>query len=213
LGALIPEKVDGLIVSDKAISVSNLINGSTRLQPCVLLTGQAAGALAAISVKSNQNVRDINIRSLQQVLLDAGAYLMPLVDVSIKDKEFQAIQRISSCGILNVKGEPYKWANRTWFYPDTTITVNQFSQGLNAYENSFPVDADNSVLTMGKASEMISTLAGKAGTQEVKSILETKLGRKFDPALAITKRELSVLVDSIINPFKGKEIDFNGNYK
>ena len=33
LGALIPETINGLIVSDKAISVSNIINGSTRLQP------------------------------------------------------------------------------------------------------------------------------------------------------------------------------------
>lgn len=50
LGALIPERIENLIVSDKAISVSNLANGSTRLQPVVMLTGQAAGTLAALSV-------------------------------------------------------------------------------------------------------------------------------------------------------------------
>ncbi|MBK6936955.1 MAG: FAD-dependent oxidoreductase [Chitinophagaceae bacterium] len=47
MGALIPEKIDGLIVCEKGISVSNIVNGTTRLQPVVLLTGQAAGMLAA----------------------------------------------------------------------------------------------------------------------------------------------------------------------
>ena len=40
LGSLIPEKIDGLIVCEKAISVSNIVNGTTRLQPVVLLTGR-----------------------------------------------------------------------------------------------------------------------------------------------------------------------------
>ncbi|MFQ8712819.1 MAG: FAD-dependent oxidoreductase [Alistipes onderdonkii] len=48
---MIPAGTDNLVVSDKAISVSNLINGSTRLQPVVLLTGQAAGTLAAIAAR------------------------------------------------------------------------------------------------------------------------------------------------------------------
>lgn len=213
LGALIPEKLDGLIVSDKAISVSNLLNGSTRLQPCVILTGQAAGVLAALSAKTNKEVREINIRKLQQVLLDAGAYLMPLVDVTPADKDFQAIQRVSASGILYVKGEPYKWANRTWFYPDTTITIGEFANGLHSFENAFPVKNDTSILTMGKAMEMISALCDKDVIPEAKSILEKKCIRKFSPELAITKRELSILTDLLINPFEVKEVDFNGNYK
>lgn len=71
-----------------------------------LLTGQAAGALAAISVKNNTQVRNANVREVQQTLLDAGAYLMPLVDVAPTDPVAEAIQRVTSSGILNVKGEP-----------------------------------------------------------------------------------------------------------
>ena len=36
LGALIPETIDGLIVCEKGISVTNIVNGTTRLQPVVL---------------------------------------------------------------------------------------------------------------------------------------------------------------------------------
>lgn len=50
MGALIPQTVDGLIVAEKSISVSNIANGTTRLQPVVLQIGQAAGALAALAV-------------------------------------------------------------------------------------------------------------------------------------------------------------------
>ena len=59
LGALIPEHVDGLVVADKAISVSNVANGTTRLQPVVLLTGQAAGALAALAVRQGREPRAV----------------------------------------------------------------------------------------------------------------------------------------------------------
>ena len=213
LGALIPETIDGLIVSDKAISVSNIMNGATRLQPCVLLTGQAAGALAALSVKNNQEVRQINIRKLQQTLLDAGAYLMPLVDVSPNDKDFQTIQRITASGILKVKGEPHDWANRTWFYPDTTVTVKEFTEGLNAFEPKFPISNDQSVLTVRETSKLISNYLNKDISGEVKDIWDNRMKRKIDQNLAITKRELSILTDELIRPFETKAIGFDGNYQ
>jgi hypothetical protein len=213
LGALIPGKIDGLVVSDKAISVSNMINGATRLQPCVLLTGQAAGVLAALSVQKNQNAREISIREVQQTLLDAGAYLMPLTDVNPEDKDFQAIQRVTASGILKVKGESYKWANRTRFFPDTTITVKEFSDGLKAFNNKMNLNDDYSVLTLQKASDLISVMLNRETMTEIKHLWESRLNRKFDARLAVTKRELSVLVDELVRPFKSREIGFDGNYR
>ncbi len=211
LGALIPETIDGLIVTDKAISVSNVVNGSTRLQPCVLLTGQAAGTLAALSIQENCNPRDIKIRKVQQTLLDAGAYLMPLFDVDPTDNDFQAIQRVTVSGILKVKGKPWKWANRTWFYPDTTITVNEFTSGLNAFEQKVPVVNDLALLTVQTAIKILSNCLGKDISGEVTQIWDRRMSRKFSPNLAITKRELSVVVDELLQPF-GKTIGFDGNY-
>ncbi|MEI6050823.1 MAG: FAD-dependent oxidoreductase, partial [Bacteroidota bacterium] len=213
LGALIPELIDGLIVSDKAISVSNIINGSTRLQPCVLLTGQAAGVLAALSIRNNQNVREINIRKVQQALLDAGAYLMPLVDVSTKDKEFQAIQRVTCSGILKIKGESWKWANRSWFYPDSTSTVKEFAEGLNAFDNKFSVTDDLSKLTLGEASQMLSSLLKRDVTPEIQKIWESSNNQKFDLKTTVFKRDLSILADELLRPFETKLIGFDGNYR
>jgi len=213
LGALIPEKIDGLIVADKAISVSNIINGATRLQPCVLLTGQAAGVIAALSVKNKQQARDINIHAVQQALLDANAYLMPLIDVNPTDKAFQAIQRVTVSGILKVKGESFQWANRSWFYPDSTVTVKVFSEGLKTFDTNEEVESDNSVLTLGKAADMLSKFLKRDLKLEIQGVWSSRMNRKSDENLPLTRRELSVLTDELIRPFKIKSVGFDGNWK
>jgi hypothetical protein len=213
LGALIPEKVDGLIVSDKAISVSNIINGATRLQPCVLLTGQAAGALAAISVQNKLNPREINIREVQQSLLDAGAYLLPLVDVSPKDPEFQAIQRVTASGILKVQGESWKWANRTWFHPDSTLSVQEFAEGLNAFNNNFPLSNDRSMMNLETTSKMIGSFLNKEVSGDIQQVWRSILKRNYDPSLVVTRKEVAVICDQLIVPFKTKSVGFDGNFK
>jgi predicted amino acid-binding ACT domain protein len=200
-------------VADKAISVSNIINGATRLQPCVLLTGQAAGVVAALSVKNNVQVRDINIHQVQQTLLDAKAYLMPLIDVNPTDKEFQSIQRVTVSGILKVKGESFQWANRSWFYPDTTITVKVLSEGLKTFDDKSALENDESVLTLKKASDLFSKYLKRDVAIDIEKIWGRRMNRKFDKNLTLTKREISVLADELIRPFETKEIGFDGNYR
>lgn len=74
-GALIPEKVDGLIAAEKNISVSRTVNGSTRLQPVTMLTGQAAGAIAALAVDRKVQPRDLRPLDVQSALLVSKARL------------------------------------------------------------------------------------------------------------------------------------------
>ena len=71
MGVLIPEKVDGLLAAEKNISVSRIVNGSTRLQPVTMLTGQAAGALAAVAVHGEKQPREVRAIEVQSPLLDA----------------------------------------------------------------------------------------------------------------------------------------------
>lgn len=52
MGALIPKDTENFLVADKNISVSNIVNGTTRLQPVVLGIGQAAGAIALAPSKN-----------------------------------------------------------------------------------------------------------------------------------------------------------------
>ncbi len=150
-GVMLPANIDGLIVSDKAVSVTNLANGSTRLQPVVLGTGQAAGTLAALAVLYGKEPRDIGIRDLQKALLEQGCYLQPTYDVNPDDPDFKTIQRISCTGILKLTGEPWGWANRSWFYPDSIVSIEELREGLASfYTGSSAAKADSAAADIFK---------------------------------------------------------------
>lgn len=196
LGVMIPELVQGLVVAEKGISVSNVVNGTTRLQPCVLLTGQAAGVLAALSVQKNISPAAVEVRAVQQALLDAKAYLLPYFDVKPQDTAFAAIQRVGVTGILKGKGVPYKWANQTWFYPDSTITERTLAMGLKEYNDRFDASAymNDEVLTYKRAYQMLNISSSDNDTP-------------------VTRRALAVLIDQYIDPFHQQKITINGNWK
>ena len=98
----IPEKVDGLIAAEKNISQSRLANGATRLQPSTMLMGQAAGAIAALSIKYGIRARELDPVLVQRVLLDAGdtLHLTPLKDVAKSGWEWPAIQLVTVRGLM-----------------------------------------------------------------------------------------------------------------
>ena len=47
---------------------------------------------------------------------------MPYVDVSVDDPAWESIQRIGLTGILRGTGKPQGWANKTFFYPDGSVS-------------------------------------------------------------------------------------------
>ncbi|QDU89569.1 putative FAD-binding dehydrogenase [Pirellulimonas nuda] len=73
--AFIPERVDGFMPAEKNLSQSRLASGATRLQPVTMLTGQAAGAIAAIAVQRGVQPRDVPPIVVQNELLNAGSTL------------------------------------------------------------------------------------------------------------------------------------------
>lgn len=226
LAALIPEKIEGLIVCEKGISVSNIVNGSTRLQPCVLLTGQAGGILAAKSIIEKKSPHTISIRAVQSALLDRKAYIMPYIDVTPADPYWEAIQRIGATGILKGVGKPEGWANKTFFYPDSTITEIELANGLFEFENKFPYQKyqSNNKISVSKAWDMIVEmqhhLRNRLGIghkypsivpNEWKSVYKEVMGiDQVDAGKLITRKELAVLLNSLSqNPFEQK-IDAKG---
>ena len=92
LGALIPIHTEDLLLADKNISVSWEMNGGTRLQPVVMGIGQAAGALAAIAVKTGRHPSEIPAEEVQSILLDHGCYLLPFLDLKPGDPGFRELQ-------------------------------------------------------------------------------------------------------------------------
>ncbi|MEL6593156.1 MAG: FAD-dependent oxidoreductase, partial [Bacteroidota bacterium] len=131
LGCLIPQEVDGLIVAEKSISVTHVVNGATRLQPCVILIGQAAGEAAAQCVRLKRSPKELTPMDVQQGLLKAGCWLLPYIDVPPSDPDFESIQKVGLKGWLRGTGVPYKWANQTWFYPDSVLSWNDIEDQVD----------------------------------------------------------------------------------
>ena len=114
LGVVIPVETEDLLVADKAVSVSWEMNGATRLQPVVMGLGQAAGALAALAVKSGRKAREVPVPEVQAVLLDHGCYLLPFLDLKPSDPEFRELQEKGVRGEVRGTGRSVGWSNETW---------------------------------------------------------------------------------------------------
>ncbi len=106
LEVLIPERIDGFLAAEKNISQSRLANGATRLQPITMLSGQAAGTLAALAVKQNRQPRDVEPLQVQKVLLESGSTLIQrwYRDVPWGTELWRATQLLSLYGIMDRPG-------------------------------------------------------------------------------------------------------------
>ena len=220
LGSLIPQQTNGLIAAEKNISVSNIANGTTRLQPVVLLTGQAAGALAAYCIKKNIEPRNADIRAVQQVLLDARCYIMPYVDVQPGDVYWQAIQRTGATGILKGVGSSEGWANKMYFYPDSLASFAEFKKGLKDLGIKYGDDNGhkNKWLTWNDIQEVRAWLLVnnkiKASTRDMVTEMNWNLekyqlkGMGTDKPL--TRKVAAVLIDYFLEQFESGHIDFKG---
>ena len=97
--ALVPAQTDGLLVGEKNISATHLASGATRLQPVVTLTGQAAGAAAALSALAGVRPRDLPTSQLQEALLAAGDTLYYWSDINTAYWAYPEIQKLSLAGV------------------------------------------------------------------------------------------------------------------
>ena len=208
LGTMIPKEKDDLIVVEKSISVSNLMNGATRLQPVVMQLGQAAGALAALSCIEDKTVKHVGVRQVQEALLEAGCYIMPYLDLPKDNPHFKALQRIGATGILRGEGRNVGWANQTWFRADEPLKgedvhVAEFYGGL-----SVP-DGDISV---GRLIEMVRTYGGNV-PYGAADRWWMQLGLDdYDPSRIATRLEAAVVIDAAFDPFGMFEVDYEGYF-
>ncbi|KPQ00940.1 MAG: FAD dependent oxidoreductase [Bacteroidetes bacterium HLUCCA01] len=219
---MIPESVNGLIVAEKSISVTHVVNGATRLQPVVMLLGQAAGAAAAMSAAQGVEPRDLDLRALQQTLLDAGTWLMPFADTTPDEPDFQSIQRVGLSGVMQGTGEPVAWANRTWFYPDDPVdrvelaAIDARLAAMGHPHRLGMLDRSNRPVDQSLAQRAVWEWAGRPGAPEgnlsveqvadlaTAWILSQKLAEDWTPATVsqtVTRREMAVLLDRALNPF------------
>ncbi|MFY8025669.1 MAG: FAD-dependent oxidoreductase [Sediminibacterium sp.] len=234
LGALIPPNTKGLVMAEKSISVSNVVNGTTRLQAIALLIGQAAGTVAALAAKANKAASDVSIRKVQAALLESNAYIMPYYDMPISHPHFEVAQRIGATGILKGQGVPVSWANRTLFHPDSLVNRRELVKDIapfylmkeNQQKSLSLSEAVDIIMQMAKYhSQLIhqkpqffntSTSWNYSNkqifTEQIKTAwVKWKLGY-FNENMPLTRLEFAKLLDATIHPFELKQVDHQGKF-
>jgi len=74
-GCLVPRDIDGVLVADRHISCDATSHSFLREIPQCWLTGQAAGAAAALAAAEKCEPRAVPIAALQALLLRQGVVL------------------------------------------------------------------------------------------------------------------------------------------
>ena len=72
---LLPAKVDNVIVAGRCFSATQDALASARMMPACMAMGQAAGTAAAIAAGKNLSPRNVNVKTLQEVLRQQGAMI------------------------------------------------------------------------------------------------------------------------------------------
>ena len=209
MGVILPKDIDNLIVAEKSISVSNIINGATRLQPVVMQLGQAAGALAAIAVNEGVNVKSVGVRQVQKALLEDGCYIMPYLDLPVDHPHFKALQRIGATGILRGEGRNVGWSNQTWFRSEEPLLgeevfMTEYYGGGHSL-NYGPVSINNFLNLLEAFGADLSS--------DVSAIWATLGLEDYNSSRQIIRREAAALIDALLNPFEKFAVDYSGALK
>lgn len=67
-GSLVPKTVDNLLAAGRCISADHVAESGTRAISLCMMTGEAAGAAAALALKTGKKPKDICVRQLQNML-------------------------------------------------------------------------------------------------------------------------------------------------
>lgn len=210
LGVIMPDSVEDFLVTEKSISVSNIVNGTTRLQPVVMQIGQAAGAVAALAASKGLPVSQVDVREVQTAILEAGGYLLPYLDVKVDDPAFKSYQRIGSAGLLRGEGRSIDWTNQTWLRVDDPLLEGDLVDFMEFYD----ITGSGDLVTDRRATvSLVESLISKASGSDFKcdaTMGQPGLGDRTGDS-NMTRGQFAILVDSVLDPFRRK-VDITGKF-
>lgn len=207
MGTLLPKGFKNIIIAEKSISVSNVVNGTTRLQPCVMQIGQAAGMLAALSIVQNKQPIEVSVRSLQEKLLSARVYIMPYMDLDPQNPHFIAAQKMGATGLLKGVGTPTGWANKTYFNPTKNVALSEFLVEWNkkftnklSNESKMVNQFNNEFMTIEQGIRVASVLSGLSYHEQLATVKNKWASWGFDhwdENRFMQRIELAVLLNEV----------------
>jgi hypothetical protein len=96
---LVPEKVDGLLVP-VAASTTHVAFSTIRLEPTWMAMGQAAGVAAHLAIQNNRQPRDVDVETMQRILVSQGQVLTYFKDIDRRHPAYAAMQYFGTKGFF-----------------------------------------------------------------------------------------------------------------
>src|ERR1700744_5591222 len=218
LGSIVLKDVDNLLITEKALSVSQQVDGST-INPAVQMTlGQGVGATAAYCAFFKTTTQHLRVRIIQGEILDYKGYLLPFTDIPQKDPHFRAIQQVSATGLLKGIQKTNGNSVEIHFESNELVNTEEIRPILDEiYTRSFlwfNKEKPGAQFTLGNLLSLISDYTLTDPTT-LKIYLQKawasqfKLTGTFDLARPVTRLEFAVLTNRYLNPF-AKTVDLSG---
>jgi len=218
LGAIVVRDLDNVLVTEKAISVSQGVNFGTNYPSVQMTLGQGVGATAAFCAFFKTTTKHLNVRIIQGEILDYKGYLVPITDISQKDPHWRAVQQICATGLLKGVQKTNEDEVEIHFEPDDLVITGEIKPFLlELYTRAFlwfnkekPADK----FTVGNLLSLISdyTLTDPKTLQlhlQKAWGPQFKLTGTFDLNRPVTRMEFAVLTNKYLNPF-AKTVDLSG---
>jgi hypothetical protein len=218
LGIIVLKDLNNLLVTEKTMSVTHLVNASTMYPSVQMAIGQGAGATAAFCAFFKTTTQNLNVRIIQGELLDFKAWIMPFADIKPTEPYFRAIQQIGASGLLKGVQKTEGNTARLLFQPDSLVATAEIKPTLEeTYTRGFlwfNKEKPGTVFTVGNLLSFISeTTLTDPHTLEIamqKAWKEQyKFASPFDMKRPVTRREFAILANRFFNPF-ARSVDIAG---
>lgn len=218
LGAIVVKDLENLLVTEKAMSVTHLVNGSVAYPSVQMTLGQGVGATAAYCVFFETTTKNLKPRVIQGEVLDFKGYIMPFADIPITDPAFRAIQQVGATGLLQGIQKAKGSTAQVLFMPDTIVYTAEVQPVLTeTYSRAFlwfNKVKPGEEFTVGNLLSFISEM-NLRDPQNLQTVMQKtwkpqyKFTKPFDMNRAVTRREFAVLANRFLNPF-ARAVDLSG---
>ncbi len=71
-GCVVTDKVQNLLLNGRCISVTHMAHASMRVMPICIALGQGVGTAAAVAVKNRTQLKQVDIKQVQRMLIEQG---------------------------------------------------------------------------------------------------------------------------------------------
>ena len=161
MNILIPSDTDGLLAAEKNLSMSRLAAGALRLQPITMMTGQAAGALAAVSVRDGKQPREVHPMRVQWELLKAGVSLSlcKYDDVPPEHSLNRTIQLSNMYGLVEPEEYPHAPSYNLRDFEDPVLAmalIKRQDKGTFGVNDVITRDFANTIITRAREAVNLS---------------------------------------------------------